>query len=376
MTSTRPAMTTEQQLREMNDALLVSSVRLHEAAEQARKAEEKAHESEERHRTLAESLRETQQRLEFTLASANAGDWDLDVVTGKAQCSFRHDQCFGASEPIPDWSYEMFLSYVHPDDRANEDRKFRAAVASGQDWNINCRVIWPDGSLHWIESSGLTYRYKDGRPTRMLGMVRDVTERKRSEEHQAMLTRELQHRTKNLLAVIVSIAGRSLPDGRPIHEARESFVARLRALAHANDALSEAEWIGAPLKDVIDRAVVAFSRRVSIEGKYIRLSAAATQGFALVVHELCTNASKYGAFSTPNGSVAICWSIEHVGAEPRFAFRWQERGGPRVVPPKHTSFGTTLMELAIRGADTRPHFDYAPEGLTYTFEAPLAEITD
>jgi PAS domain S-box-containing protein len=134
-----------------------------------------------------EALRENEARLEFTLESAKGGDWDLDLVTGKAVTSLRHDQCFGATEPIADWSYEKFLSYVHPNDRENEDRKFQTAVASGQDWNIDCRVIWADGSIHWIESSGRNYRYVAGKPTRMLGMVRDVTDRKRAEEATARL---------------------------------------------------------------------------------------------------------------------------------------------------------------------------------------------
>ena len=105
----------------------------------------------------------------------------------------------------------------------------------------------------------------------------------------------------------------------------------------------------------------------------VLLSPAATQSLALIVQELCTNATHYGAYSTPGGRVAVLWSIEQTGNEPVFVFRWQ-RGGPRVVPPDHTSFGTTLLKVAISGAKTPPDIDYAPEGFTYTFEAPLAGI--
>ena len=128
------------------------------------------------------------------------------------------------------------------------------------------------------------------------------------------------------------------------------------------------------MSDVVARALDTFAGRFSIEGEHVLLNPNATQGLALVIHELCTNANKYGAYSTPGGRVAIRWSINEAGDQPSLAFRWQERGGPRVVPPQHTSFGTTLLHLAIGGAAAPPHIDYAPEGLTYTFEAPLAAV--
>ena len=103
---------------------------------------------------------------------------------------------------------------------------------------------------------------------------------------------------------------------------------------------------------MVERALETFAGRYSLEGEHILLSPGATQSLALIVHELCTNATKYGAYSTPGGRVAICWSIEDVGNKRKLAFRWQERGGPRVVPPKHTSFGTTLLQLSIGDGET------------------------
>ena len=159
---------------------VIQDVTARRQAEDARRASEAA-------------LRESEDRLAFTLESTGGGNWDLDLLTGRAVTSLRHDQCFGATAPFAEWTYETFLAHVHPDDRAVEDRKFRAAVASGRDWNVDCRVVWPDGSVHWIESSGRNYRYVDGRPTRMLGLVRDVTERKRSEL--ALRESEARYRT-------------------------------------------------------------------------------------------------------------------------------------------------------------------------------------
>jgi two-component system, chemotaxis family, CheB/CheR fusion protein len=201
----------------------------------------------------------------------------------------------------------------------------------------------------------------------------DITERKHGEERQLLLARELQHRTNNLLAVIQSVAGQSLSGGHSLAEAREALTARLHALANANTLLTQQDWHGAPLKDVIARELASFIARASIQGPPVLLTPNATQGFALVIHELATNAAKHGAFSTPAGKVAIRWSVGG-GDEPKFSFSWQERGGPRVTTPTRNGFGTTLLNSAIGGAETTPRLEYASQGLHYTLEAPLAAV--
>ena len=203
----------------------------------------------------------------------------------------------------------------------------------------------------------------------------DITERKTAEAQQAFLSRELEHRSQNLLAVVQAIATRSLSGDRTLDESRKVFIGRLHALANANQVLIATSWQGAPLKDVIDRELTAFSGRVSIEGEHVMLNPHATQAFALVIHELCTNASKYGALSRPGGKVAISWSINKATDVPHFVFRWQERGGPRVAQPTRTGFGSKLLQQAINGLTRPAELDYAPDGLIYTFEAPLAVVT-
>jgi PAS domain-containing protein len=134
-------------------------------------------------RCAEESLRETKATLEFTLASAQIGDWDYDLERDESRRSLRHDQCFGYNEPIPrdKWNFNIFLEHVHPDDRASMVESFQAAVKTRRAWQDEYRVCWPDGTLHWISARGSFYRPKDGIPTRMLGIVVDITDRKQDE---------------------------------------------------------------------------------------------------------------------------------------------------------------------------------------------------
>lgn len=200
----------------------------------------------------------------------------------------------------------------------------------------------------------------------------DITERKRAEQ-QLLFSRELQHRTNNLLAVIQSIAAQSLSGTHSLAEARAAFTARLHALANANALLIGEDWQGASLEDVIARELASFVSRASLKGPPLELTPSATQGFALVIHELATNAAKFGALSTPGGQVAIRWSVEQRGENPRFSFSWQESGGPRVTAPERNGFGTTLLTSAL-GGEATPHLEYAPQGLHFTLEGPLSAV--
>jgi two-component system, chemotaxis family, CheB/CheR fusion protein len=203
----------------------------------------------------------------------------------------------------------------------------------------------------------------------------NITERSRHDEHKYLLGKELQHRTANLFAVISSIANRTLSGDRPIEQAREVFGARLMALAKAHAMLSVNLIEGASLEDVVRGELEGFSERVKIRGPSIILTPAATQGFALIVHELATNAAKHGGLANKEGRISVAWSHTDLTVSgPCLAFRWQERGGPPVTPPTRPGFGSKLLERAV---DTSTHpatFDYATEGLTYDLTVPLTSI--
>jgi len=204
--------------------------------------------------------------------------------------------------------------------------------------------------------------------------ARDITERKEAEQRQHFLMGELAHRSKNLLAVITSIASRSLSGTRSLTEAREVLTHRIQALARSQSALLIGGFEGAPIAEIIRLEFEGFSDQVKSVGADVLLKPRVAQTFALVVHELATNATKHGALSVPNGQVAIHWSVEGTGAEARFKFQWQERNGPPVVPPTRQGFGHMVIEKAAAQDFGLPKITFASEGLCYEIDAPLAVV--
>lgn len=205
-------------------------------------------------------------------------------------------------------------------------------------------------------------------------LVSAAAERQRSEERRHLLLRELQHRTNNLLAVISSIARRTLLDGRSMCDARDALLGRLQALANASDTLAASNWQGADISMVIENEMRAFAGRYTAKGPALLLSAQAAQNASLVIHELATNASKYGALSQPEGSVAISWSVEDGQDEPRMSFEWKESGGPPAQAPTRQGFGYTLLRTVLSDADYRPEIRFESEGLHYRATVRLASV--
>ncbi|HEY2532268.1 MAG TPA: PAS domain S-box protein [Xanthobacteraceae bacterium] len=198
-------------------------------------------------------------------------------------------------------------------------------------------------------------------------VVRDITQRKMAEEHQKTLTSELQHRTNNLLTVVQTIANRTLSGGYALKEANEVLEARLRALARANKQLTESDWSGLTLGEIIKSELEPYLGRCEIDGTDIVLGRQYAQNFSLVLHELTTNAIKYGALSNLEGRVHITWGTKGDGRDSQLIFHWREQGGPPVVAPKRQGFGSTLLRVA----DARSNFD--TNGFSCKIEVPFRE---
>lgn len=206
-------------------------------------------------------------------------------------------------------------------------------------------------------------------------IVRDISERKAAEAHVALLMAEVDHRARNLLAVVqaIAVATRKFADPKTFVE---DLTRRIAGLAASQDLLIRNQWHGIEVGDLVRAQLAPFlpasPDRVDVAGPQARLAPAAAQGIGLALHELATNASKYGAFSAGEGRVTIRWQVApSAQGEPTFTLRWREEGGPPVAPPTHSGFGQKVMvamtEASVRG---RVHLDHDAAGLCWTLVAP------
>jgi PAS domain S-box-containing protein len=254
-----------------------------------------------------------------------------------------------------------------------------------------CTIAWViSGKVPEVKDEELTIERPDGsrvtaviniRPlvnehgeiTGAINCAYDITERKHAEEHQRFLMGELAHRGGNLLAVIQSIVSRSLAGTKPLAEERNTLMRRLQALARSQSALMSKGFQGAPLAEIVQLEFEAFSDRIVAAGPDLMLNSRAAQTFTLLLHELATNATKYGALSqVDKGQVDIRWWIDGAADEARFKFRWKERDGPPVVVPSRKGFGSLLLEkLAAQDFGAQPEIEFSPNGLLYSIDASL-----
>ncbi|MFT4255248.1 MAG: PAS domain S-box protein [Caulobacter sp.] len=229
-----------------------------------------------------------------------------------------------------------------------------------------------DGSTFPLELSIAEWR--SGGRRFFTGVMRDVTERKRTEELQRLLVNELNHRVKNTLATVQSVAGQTLRNAADLGDARESLTTRLLALARTHDILTRESWEGADLRDILAGLIESYgdATRFTLSGPSVRLSPKTALSLSLALHELMTNAAKYGALSTPAGQVAIGWSREGEGYDERLRLGWKESGGPLVSPPERQGFGSRLITrgLALE-LDGEAMLNYPPDGVACTIVARL-----
>jgi two-component sensor histidine kinase len=249
-------------------------------------------------------------------------------------------------------------------------------IRGGGSTRYDVRVRSSSGEwLYWEINSGLI-QDSAGSPVGLHVVGRDITERRRFEEHQSLLVNELNHRVKNTLAIVQSLAQQSFKAMVSPEEARRAFDARLTALAAAHNLLTTQSWEKAFLQDVLLAAISATAgekvRQVHLQGPSVILAPQTAVSVAMAAHELCTNAIKYGALSTEAGRVTVRWSIHRQGGAPHLNFEWLEEGGPPVAMPDRRGFGSRLIERGLaselRG---KVQMKFLPTGLRCTLDAPL-----
>jgi PAS domain S-box-containing protein len=233
-----------------------------------------------------------------------------------------------------------------------------------------------DGSIVQVIFCLAPLRDQDGRLTGYAAVAHDITQRKAEEHTRQLLLGELNHRVKNTLAIVQSIASQTLRRARGLDDFEPSFTGRLRALSVAHNILTETAWRGANLGSLVREQLAlggAAAERYSCDGPEVWLDPHAAVRLALVLHELGTNARKHGALSVLEGRVNLAWHIERGDSIPVMKLRWAEVNGPRITPPERRGFGSLLIEQSLRADGGHAEMLFNPDGLLCTFEIPLRE---
>ena len=324
-------------------------------------------------RAAAEAFRESAQRLDLAVSAHRIGIFDWNVATGELLWTRQEEELFG----LPSGSFGGHISdwaaIVHPDDLDRMNAEMAAAMAERRDnLDFAFRIRRSDGEVRWIEGSSRFLYAEDGTPLRMVGTNVDVTERRRAEDHQKLLVNELNHRVKNTLAIIQGIAQQTFRGSDVPRARRDAFEGRLSALSAAHNLLTRENWETASIREVIEAAVAPYSGggRVRLDGPDMRIAPRTAVSMALAIHELGTNAAKYGALSGRAGKVSVRWQAE----DGRLGLIWSESGGPRVTPPTTRGFGTRMIERALAAElGGEAVIEFRPEGLVCAVGARLPE---
>lgn len=336
------------------------------------RAEQARRESEER-------LRHARDTLALATEASQLGWGTWDFPTGEATADARLREIYGLDveeRRIDDW-----FARIHPDDRAAMQEEVAACMREGRPFDLGYRVLHRDGTLRHVHGTGVVRTDAEGQPLHGAGFVRDVTETVRAQERQNMLMAELDHRVKNILAVVQSIARQTLGRGRlPGPEAASRLIGRIDALARSHTLLASSRWEGARFTDLVESAVAPYrgdrGDRIELQGPDIRVRPKAAQTLTLALHELVTNAAKYGALSRAEGRATARWHVDTTGEEGRMVFDWEERGGPRIdAPPEQKGFGALLLERTLAyDLDGGVTLDFAPAGLRARVELSLDKL--
>lgn len=321
------------------------------------------------------TLRENEQRFRATYEHAFVGIGEVGrngrfVRVNEQLCSltgFTRDELLART----------FWDLTHWEEREADLEQFALQmVGKLHTYTLEKRYIHKSGRIVWVEVAASRVDDAAGRPLYGVRVVRDISGRKTAEEHQQLLINELNHRVKNTLATVQSIASQTLRTASTPQTAVAAIESRLFALSRAHNVLTSENWEGAYLRDIVSEALAPYgsdqSARVHWRGSENLISPRMALALSMALHELATNALKYGALSNDTGAIHLTWLVDHTLNPPHILLRWEEKGGPTVKPPSRAGFGSRLIERSLsQDLDGKVKIEYESTGLICTIEVPV-----
>ena len=289
------------------------------------------------------------QMLRVASEIGKVGLWDSNVETGELYWSDEHYRMGGyePGEVVP--TSELWTERIHPDDRETTAARLAEAMESGQDYVNEYRVCRPDGEVVWMSARGRFLYDEHGKPVRMLGAMVDTTQRRREEEWQRLLVAELQHRVRNLIGMVRSVARLSAPSHRHVDEYVDHLIGRLQAMGRTQSTLTRSPGRNVDLAELVREELLVHAvqpEQCHVDGPEIALSPHAAEIVTLAIHELATNSIKYGALGD-TGYIRIVWATEHRGDKQWLTLRWQETAPVRKTKQNRKGFGRKLIEERV-----------------------------
>lgn len=319
-----------------------------------------------------ERLRKSEEQLRQALAASKMGTWRHDLTTQISHRDENLNVLLGLEARETTGPTRAWLDRIHADDLKAVTDAWQKAISDRGAYEAEMRIQHNDGTVRWLREQGHYVPDPNGLPGSLTGLAVDITERKQAEEARSLLIEELNHRVKNMLATVQSIAHQSLA-GAQIEQKRR-FLSRIQALATGHNLLTQSQWKGARLADIL-QALFAPHRgesdgRLLLRGDDVILSSRDAISVTLAVHELLTNAIKYGALTVPTGKIAVTWTL--AGTTPkRLQFSWSEEGGPPAEKPERTGFGTRLLKSLASQSNGEYACHYGESGMRCELTLPI-----
>jgi PAS domain S-box-containing protein len=323
------------------------------------------------------ALRRASQSMRLAIEGAGMATWELDLSTMEGPWSPNRFDILGyARTPDGRAAFSDWLARVHPQDRERAEQAAMKCFTEGTPFEIEYRILRADTKeVRWLRSSGTIIRANFGHEDRFVGVSFDITEKKNAEVRQQLLIDELNHRVKNTLAIVQSIAQQSAKSGSTQAEVQQAFEGRLAALSAAHNLLTTGLWQPTDMKEVIKAclAPLALTDQIEIDGPSVTVSTRTAITLALAMHEMATNAAKYGALSVPEGRAVVSWTISNAR---ELTLRWAEINGPPVREPANRGFGLRMIEKGLAAEfGGRVEIAFIPAGFMCTLVAFIPEVT-